>query len=107
MKYKDSNIEEFQLCEGENVKIMLDKDKNLFISAPEITHTKLKVGDFTVKGNEVEIVAGRNIHLTTAHPNILTIGCDLDKEKSIIARLEKRIENMERVIARLIKGSTT
>ena len=103
MKFKDTEIKEFQLCEGENIKIYLDKEKNLYISAPEISHTKIKVGEFVIAGNEVELVAGRNIHITTAHPNVMTIGCDFDKEKATIARLEKRIENLERVIAKMLK----
>ena len=102
MKYKDSDIKDFQLCEGENIKIFV-KDKELFISAPEINKTNMKVGGFNIAGNEIELIAGRNIHMTTAHPNILTIGCDFDVEKATIARLEKRIENMERVIAKLLK----
>lgn len=104
MKYKDTELKEVQLCEGENIKIYIDKDNNLYISAPELNHTKLKVGDFVVSGNDVEVEAGRNIHLTTAHPNKLIIGCDFDKEKATIARLEKRIENLERIIAKMIKG---
>jgi hypothetical protein len=106
MKYKDTELVKYQLCEGENVKIDLDKEGNLFISAPAINHTSMKIGDFVVAGNTVEIEAGRNVHLTTAHPNKLIIGCDLDKEKAIIVRLEKRIENLERVIAKLLKGGS-
>ncbi len=104
MKYKDTELKSVQICEGENIKIYLDKDKNLYISAPEMNFTNLKVGDFKIAGNEVEIEAGRNIHLTTSHPNKLIIGCDLDREKATIARLEKRIENLERIIAKIIKG---
>lgn len=102
MKFKDKEISEFQLCEGENIQIF-EKDKELFISAPTLNKTTLKVGDFVVSGNEVEIIAGRNIILTTAHPNQITIGADLDKEKATILRLEKRIENLERVVAKLLK----
>ncbi len=106
MKLKDSDIIDHQLCEGENIKIYVDKYKNIFISAPAMNHTKLKVGDFIVTGNEVEIKAGRNVCLTTSHPNVLTIGVDIDVEKAIIARLEKRIENLERMVAKLIKGQS-
>ncbi len=104
MKFKDTELKEVQLCEGENIKIYVDKDNNLFVSAPDISHTRLKIGDFTITGNEVEVIAGRNVKLTTAHPNILTIGCDFDKEKAVLARLEKRIENLERIIAKILKN---
>ena len=102
MKLKDKDISKYQLCEGENIKLLV-KDKEFFISAPSINKTNLKVGDFVVSGNEVEIIAGRNVVLTTAHPNQLTIGADLDKEKATILRLEQRIENLERMIVKLLK----
>ena len=102
MKLKDKDISKFQLCEGENIKL-LQKDKEVFISAPSINKTTLKVGDFVISGNVVEVIAGRNVVLTTAHPNQLTIGADLDKEKATILRLEQRIENLERMIVKLLK----
>lgn len=103
MKLKDTDIAGFQLCEGENIKIYLDKDKNVYVSAPNLNNTNITSGGFSLCGKEIEIKAGRNIHITTAHPNILTIGCDFDVEKAIIARLEKRVENLERMVAKLIK----
>lgn len=102
MKLKDKDISKFQLCEGENIQLLV-KDKEVFISAPSLNKTNLKIGDFNVSGNEVEILAGRNIVLTTAHPNRLTIGADFDKEKAVILRLEKRVENLEKIIAKFIK----
>ena len=102
MKLKDKDISKLQLCPGENVDIF-EKDGEVFISAPSLNKTNLKVGEFIVSGNEVEILPGRNVVLTTSHPNRLTIGVDLDKEKAIIIRLEKRIENLERVIAKMLK----
>lgn len=103
MKFKDTELKDVQICEGENINILLDKENNLYLSAPDINYTRMKVGAFNLSGKEIEIEAGRNVYLTTTHPNKLIIGCDFDKEKATILRLEKRIENLERVIAKLLK----
>lgn len=102
MKFKDKNISDFQLCEGENISI-IERNNELFISAPSINDTRLRHKEFVISGKEIEIESGRNVHITTTHPNKMIIGCDFDVEKATILRLEKRIENLERVIAKLLK----
>jgi hypothetical protein len=93
-----------ELCAGENVKVQVDPEtKQIFISAPAINLTRIKNGPFSIMGEQVIIEAGKNIVINTIHPNKMVIGADISKEQLKILNLESRIENLEKVIATLLK----
>ena len=101
VSFNQSSIE---ICAGDNVQITADADNGrLFISAPNINKTNLKQGPFLLSGEHIEICAGKNIEITSIHPNTLIIGADISKEQLKIIELNKRIENLEKVIAVLLK----
>lgn len=102
MKVRDTDIPEVQLCEGENVKLTVD-GANVFISAPAVNKTVIKTGAFTVSGDFVQIEAGRDVSITSVHPNKLIIGADFDKERAKILALEERIRNLELALSLLLK----
>lgn len=103
MKINDTIIDNVQLCAGENIKITADPEtQRVIIEAPTLNNTRLRNGGFVVSGQEIIIDAGRNIVITTAHPNRLIIGVNIDKEIARIIELEKRVENFEKAIALLI-----
>lgn len=98
------NSASVELCAGDNVRIQVDPDtKQIFISAPAINMTRLKHGPFSLIGEMVEIEAGPNIKINSVHPNKLIIGADITREQLRILELEKRLENMEKVVATLLK----
>jgi predicted RNA-binding protein with EMAP domain len=91
-----------KIREGENIKVVEDGE-DVFIHAPLTNKTTLKHGVFTLQGDAIEILAGEGIQIKTAHPNKMTFSVNMDKEKSRIVTLEKRVENLEKVIADLLK----
>lgn len=104
IRFKDKKFDEFvQICDGDNICIFTDKDNNIIISAPQINKTNIKNGEFLISGDSVEIEAGRNISITTVHPNKMIIGADFDKENAKIRHLEDRVSNLEKAIALLLR----
>jgi hypothetical protein len=94
-----------RLCEGENVKIVVNGEtRDVYISAPVTNKTNIKHSEFMLTGDYVEIEAGRNIIITSTHPNKLTIGADFDKDRAKILALEERIINLEKAVASILKG---
>jgi uncharacterized protein YlzI (FlbEa/FlbD family) len=89
-----------EICPGENIKILADKGK-VFIAAPVINQTRLKQGPFFLYGEYIEVEAGPNIQITSAHPNKLIIGADISKETLRIISLEQRVENLEKALVGL------
>lgn len=87
-----------------NVKITVDQDnKKIIFSAPTLNHTRLKNGAFEVSGEYVELVAGDNIIIKTAHPNKVIIGSNIDKYIVALLELQKRFDNLEKVVLEHIK----
>jgi hypothetical protein len=87
---------------GENIKITIDGDKTI-ISAPQLSNTNIKNGPFMLSGQCVEIEAGKNIKISTSHPNKMIIEADFAKELVRIVDLETRIASLEKVIASLLR----
>ena len=97
--FEDNNIE---LCPGWNVTLTTD-DKKVIISAPNINKTTLKNGPFLLSGEHIVIEAGKNIIISSVHPNKLIIGADISKETLRIVDLEKRVSNLEVALSSLLK----
>jgi len=98
------NAASVEICAGDNVKIQADPEtKQIFISSPTLNYTRIKHGPFMVQGEFVEIESGPNIKINSVHPNKLIIGSDISREQLRILELEKRLENMEKVVATLLK----
>lgn len=91
-----------KLRAGENVRIV-EEGEDVFIHAPALNKMVLKHGPFTIQGSTVEILAGENVKISSAHPDKLSISMNIDKEKARIADLESRISNLEKVIVSLLK----
>ena len=101
MKIHDTEIKDVQLCEGENIKLVVDGER-VIVSAPTINHTRIKNGVFSLFAEEIIIEAGRDIVITTSGRNKLIIGANIDKERARIVALETRLKNLETAIAVLI-----
>lgn len=88
---------------GENIRIVQDGE-DTFIHAPLTNKTTMKQGVFLVQGDAVEVRGGEHIRVTSINPDVLVITVDIDKEKARIVDLERRVKNLEKVIADLLKG---
>ena len=91
-----------EILAGENIKITIDGEK-MIISAPNLSNTNIKNGPFTLSGQCVEIEAGKNVKISTSHPNKMIIEADFAKETVRLVDVENRIASLEKVIASLLR----
>lgn len=109
---KDDVIESelVEFVEGsEQIKLRVDGNK-IIVCANPLNTTNVKVGDFTISGEVLEIEAGIGIRLSTAMPNKLKISAEFDKYtsdmfnvKERMEALEKRMEVIEKAFSSILK----
>lgn len=89
--------------EGNNIKLTI-ADGKLIIGTHGENTTSIKNGHFIIKGEHIEVVAGRGITISTAMPNRLVISCNMDKYVEEVEALKKRFVVIEGALTKLLKA---
>ena len=86
-------------------------DGKTLICVERATSLELKEGNFTLKGDSLEIRAGHGIKISSVHPNILVLSVDTSKQDERIFDLQKeidaRLKNIEAIFVKIVKQAKT
>lgn len=92
------------IVSGDNIKITKDPETgDLIVSAPLLKNSSIKVSDFTISGEVIEIESGRGIKIETVMPNKIKISIDINRQIVEIEELKTRFNNLEKVVLDYVK----
>lgn len=95
-----------EIVAGDNITVTKDPETgNLIVSAPTLNQSSIKNGEFILRGDTIEIEAGRGIKIDTAMPNHLKISIDINRQIVEIEDLKTRFNNLEQVVLGMVKNA--